>query len=189
MRFRGGRGTALSHDYDITRISYGLLEKYVYFKRGFSRCARPLVWFGPEGPSQENKRGSVTRVKTMIDCRPISRIAMKTPDPFSPKPWRLLLIMAAAAFFGLESASGAPFAGRSLHTAVWTGNEMIVWGGDGPGVYLNDGARYDPAANHWTTVSLSGAAAGRDSFTAVWTGSAMIVWGGWGSLGASTGPI
>src|SRR5206468_1208009 len=37
-------------------------------------------------------------------------------------------------------------AGRELHTAIWTGNEMIIWGGtfsDGGGNhYLNTGGRY-----------------------------------------------
>ena len=34
---------------------------------------------------------------------------------------------------------GAPSA-RSVHGAVWTGSEMIIWGGYG-GDYLRDGAR------------------------------------------------
>jgi hypothetical protein len=34
--------------------------------------------------------------------------------------------------------------GRAYHTAVWTGSEMIVWGGytDGLYIYFNTGARY-----------------------------------------------
>src|SRR5262249_53711675 len=38
------------------------------------------------------------------------------------------------------STDGAP-SPRYLHTAVWTGTKMIVWGGAGPGS-LNTGARY-----------------------------------------------
>jgi hypothetical protein len=37
------------------------------------------------------------------------------------------------------STTNAP-AGRSTHTAVWTGSEMIVWGGYG-GTFLNTGGR------------------------------------------------
>ena len=55
---------------------------------------------------------------------------------------------------------------------------MIVWGGVSSGVYLNSGARYNPANNAWTTTSLTAAPSGRYEQTAVWTGSAMIVWGG-----------
>ena len=59
---------------------------------------------------------------------------------------------------------------------------MIVWGGYGSG-YLNDGGRFNPAANSWTAVAATGAPTARDFHTAVWTGSEMIVWGG--SVGAS----
>ncbi|MDP9186205.1 MAG: hypothetical protein M3O72_02460, partial [Verrucomicrobiota bacterium] len=41
--------------------------------------------------------------------------------------------------------SGVPDA-RYLHTAVWTGTEMIVWGGYGSG-YLNTGGRYNPTTD------------------------------------------
>ena len=33
---------------------------------------------------------------------------------------------------------------RAFHTAVWTGSEMIVWGGMSGSGYLNDGGRYNP---------------------------------------------
>jgi N-acetylneuraminic acid mutarotase len=78
-------------------------------------------------------------------------------------------------------SNGAP-AGRQYHTAVWTGSEMIVWGGyysSGGTHYLNDGARFSPAANTWTTLSATGAPGARRQHTAVWTGSDMIVWGGY----------
>src|SRR5437016_5739217 len=66
--------------------------------------------------------------------------------------------------------------GRSQHTAVWTGSEMIVWGGY-PG--LNTGGRYTPSTDSWIALSTDNAPAGRSLHTAVWTGSAMIVWGGY----------
>jgi len=43
------------------------------------------------------------------------------------------------------SLVGAPDA-RYQHTAVWTGSEMIVWGGTGNGGVLNTGSRYNPLA-------------------------------------------
>jgi Kelch motif len=76
------------------------------------------------------------------------------------------------------SSDGAP-AGRTWHTAVWTGTRMIVWGGFGnDGSFLDSGGVYDPATDTWTPMSTLGAPAGRCSHTAVWTGSRMIVWGG-----------
>jgi N-acetylneuraminic acid mutarotase len=72
--------------------------------------------------------------------------------------------------------SNAP-AGRSNHTAVWTGSDMVVWGGSGLGV-SNTGGRYDAAAHTWTATSTTNAPDGRFLHTAVWTDNEMIVWGG-----------
>jgi hypothetical protein len=70
---------------------------------------------------------------------------------------------------------------RGLHTAVWTGSEMIVWGGEieqpNPRV-TNTGQRYDPATDSWREMTTVGAPAGREAHTAVWTGTEMIIFGG-----------
>ena len=62
---------------------------------------------------------------------------------------------------------------RAYHTAVWTGTEMIVWGGSD-----RSGARYDPSTDRWTLLPLDGRPLNVFRHTAVWTGSEMIVWGG-----------
>jgi N-acetylneuraminic acid mutarotase len=68
---------------------------------------------------------------------------------------------------------------RYIHTAVWSGSEMIVWGGNGENFApLNTGARYNPGLDTWTTTSTTNAPSARAGHTAVWTGSEMIVWGG-----------
>ena len=68
--------------------------------------------------------------------------------------------------------------GRYFHTAVWTGSEMIVWGGQyGTSVY-NSGGRYDPLSDSWVDTSTAGAPTERANHVAVWTGSEMLVWGG-----------
>ena len=75
------------------------------------------------------------------------------------------------------SIPNAPEA-RTEHTAVWTGSEMIVWGGvNGFGVF-NTGGRYNPSTDTWTATSTTNAPSARAGHTAVWTGSEMIVWGG-----------
>ena len=80
--------------------------------------------------------------------------------------------------------------GRTRHATVWTGSEMIVWGGSDlgymleEGVELKSGARYDPATDTWRAVNLVGAPSPRLEPSAVWTGGEMIVWGGWSSYGA-----
>ena len=69
--------------------------------------------------------------------------------------------------------------GRIAHTAVWTGSEMIVWGGvDETFNDTNTGGRYNPVNDSWTATSPNSAPSPRDSHTGVWTASEMIVWGG-----------
>ncbi len=68
---------------------------------------------------------------------------------------------------------------REDHLAVWTGNEMIVWGGANLNDDdLNTGGRYTPGTDSWTGTSLISAPDPRDAPTAVWTGNEMIIWGG-----------
>lgn len=72
------------------------------------------------------------------------------------------------------SLTNAP-SGRLLHTAVWTGTKMIVWGGS---TGDSTGGMYDPITDTWTAISTTGAPTSRTRHSAVWTGSKMIVWGG-----------
>src|SRR6267378_4677599 len=75
------------------------------------------------------------------------------------------------------SVINAP-AGRIRHAAVWTGSEMIIWGGSDGISFFNTGGRYNPSTDSWTATSTTNAPAGRFSHTTVWIGSEMIVWGG-----------
>ncbi len=81
------------------------------------------------------------------------------------------------------TTNGAPTA-RMYHTAVWTGSEMIIWGGqNGNGSGFGDGKRYNPTTDTWSPVSSPNSPSGRFRHTAVWTGSEMIVWGGFSGGG------
>ncbi len=78
------------------------------------------------------------------------------------------------------STMNAPEA-RQFHTAVWTGTEMIIWGGwnfSSNPVTLNTGARYYPSTDSWTPTSLTNVPSDRSNQSAAWNGSEMIVWGG-----------
>lgn len=75
--------------------------------------------------------------------------------------------------------------GRYRHTGVWTGTEMIVWGGRGAGstsTYVrSNGAAYNLLSDTWRAIAPVGSAMSSPSrwqHTAVWTGSKMVVWGG-----------
>jgi hypothetical protein len=76
-----------------------------------------------------------------------------------------------------------PLTPRSGHVAVWTGREMIVWGGSAlpeSGEPLDfptqDGAGYDPDADTWREISPAPVPGGV-GYSAIWTGEEMIVWG------------
>lgn len=85
------------------------------------------------------------------------------------------------------AATGAP-SPRGLHSAVWTGTEMVVWGGlDENLTALNNGARYNPTTGAWTALPTTNAPSARGSHSAVWTGTDMIVWGGFDSDFANLG--
>jgi N-acetylneuraminic acid mutarotase len=67
---------------------------------------------------------------------------------------------------------------RFGHTAVWTGQRMVVWGGaNGPTLQVF-GGRYDPVADTWAATSSVNQPFVRRGHSAIWTGSRMIVWGG-----------
>jgi hypothetical protein len=70
-----------------------------------------------------------------------------------------------------------PLVNRFHHTAVWTGQEMIVWGGSDGHRLRNDGAAYQPRSGRWRKIAGAPLPA-RRYHVAVWTGSEMIVWGG-----------
>lgn len=86
----------------------------------------------------------------------------------------------------------APIRGRGGASGVWTGGEMIVWGGTfrdqlRPGdetvptvAWQNaaDGAAWDPDARTWRTLAPA-PLAGRSGHVAAWTGDELLVWGGW----------
>jgi len=90
--------------------------------------------------------------------------------------WRYSPATGIAAPF---SGANAPSPRTSTH-AVWTGTEMIVWGGfDDTGTPLNDGARYDPVSDTWTALPPVPASLVPGLATSmVWTGTEVIVWNG-----------
>lgn len=75
------------------------------------------------------------------------------------------------------AAAGGP-SSRREHTAIWTGSEMVVWGGFEGSDNLSSGGRFDPATNTWKATRTSGAPSGRQDHVSIWTGSEMIIWGG-----------
>ncbi len=108
--------------------------------------------------------------------------------------FRLVLTVISIAFFTKNVAAQDEWLSRStpgisaryIHTSVWTGDSMIVWGGTGAGTF-NTGAIFTPDNNSWATMSTLNAPTARSQHSAVWTGSEMIVWGGGNSTYVNTG--
>lgn len=71
-----------------------------------------------------------------------------------------------------------PLAPRDRPAAVWTGTEMMLWGGfrssEVPGV---EGAAYDPRTDAWREVSAAPLSE-RSNHTFLWADSRVLVWGG-----------
>jgi ankyrin repeat protein/N-acetylneuraminic acid mutarotase len=81
-----------------------------------------------------------------------------------------------------EQRAGADLKGRGGNTAVWTGADLIVFGGEGMGVSFDDGARYCLAEDTWAALPQKGEPSSRTGHAAVWTGKEMIIWGGFGGI-------
>lgn len=78
--------------------------------------------------------------------------------------------------------------------SVWTGNELVYWGGDSDygGTSHGDGAAFDPVSNGWNELPPAPISA-RTSPGAVWTGTELLIWGGSGDApladGAAYSPV
>jgi N-acetylneuraminic acid mutarotase len=80
----------------------------------------------------------------------------------------------------------APITPRDGASVVWTGRELLVWGGQSGsrGDHLHaDGAAYDPGSDRWRLLPAAPLAA-RTGQAAVWTGTEMIIWGGYDQVSA-----
>ena len=83
------------------------------------------------------------------------------------------------------SRMGAP-PPRQNHTAVWTGDRMLTWGGIAGSVLLDDGGSYDPVTDSWTRITRMGAPSARQGHGAIWTGKEMVIFGGEDQDGATS---
>jgi hypothetical protein len=70
---------------------------------------------------------------------------------------------------------GAPMNRRTDPVALWTGTEMLVWGGKGANDYLTDGALYDPVAASWRPMPLAPVSPSRPESAVFVRGVAVIL--------------
>ncbi|HEX5044899.1 MAG TPA: hypothetical protein VFV75_18530 [Candidatus Polarisedimenticolaceae bacterium] len=86
-----------------------------------------------------------------------------------------------------SSLPGVPVpVARRDASLVWTGSEVLVWGGvDAGGQPLDTGARYAPATGTWRPMTSEGAPSPRRRHAATWTGTEMAVRGGTDARGVA----
>ncbi|MEN9980203.1 MAG: hypothetical protein ABIK38_07710 [candidate division WOR-3 bacterium] len=135
-------------------------------------------WFACSSPIQYS---GLVNAEHTFQVRSTDEAGNLDPSP-ATYSWTVV-----ADYWGDISTINAP-AGRYWHTAVWTGTEMIIWGGNLGGTTSTDtGARYDPVNDSWTPTTTTNAPSARYDHTAVWADGGvnqMIVWGGNSGSGA-----
>ena len=115
--------------------------------------------------------------RTREKRRPSSESSLQVPQRF---PWKTLPR-------GWSKLPPPPYAATDA-ASVWTGNELIYWGGESGygGTAHDEGAAFDPETMQWRDLPDAPISA-RSSPGAVWTGAEMLIWGGSGETPLDTG--
>jgi N-acetylneuraminic acid mutarotase len=155
------------------------------YRGGLSLSSTSAIFSGNEGganPPDQIITVSGTRAWSASSDQPWLTVTPSTgPAGSGTLVLHVNMSTQVGGWVGSPSIATAPSA-RTVHTAVWTGSEMLVWGGStsfAPYVQENTGSRYDPVADSWQATASANAPGGRHAHSAVWTGGQMIAWGGW----------
>lgn len=147
------------------------------------RAGRRRRWaaIGGAAVAMATALATVVAVSPLLSSRvPAARSGGRTVSPLRPDS-------VAARSARWTSLPKAPIAARSEYTAVWTGKDMIVWGGySNSNTQYGDGASYDPATRTWTKLA-AGPLSARIFPVSVWTGKEMLIFGGAGNRMYSDG--
>lgn len=78
---------------------------------------------------------------------------------------------------GWQTLDPGPLEPREGAAVVWTGEELVVWGGaasETTGEQYADGATFDPGSGEWRRMAAAPLGPGRS--VGVWTGEEVLVW-------------
>jgi hypothetical protein len=111
----------------------------------------------------------------------LGRSSAQRPAAQVPKPTAAVEAVSAA-----QLATGhwselppAPITPRMGASVVWTGTELLVWGGESDDQTLHgDGAAYNPTTRRWRTLPPAPLSP-RVQQAGVWDGGEMLIWGGY----------
>ena len=97
-------------------------------------------------------------------------LAVRRSDDHDAKP---VDVGPAPVEAGWAPMATSPLSPREAAVAVWTGTEVIIWGGRVGNMALLDGAAYNPSTDTWRTIASN--SWGHPAAHAVWTGTEMVV--------------
>jgi len=99
----------------------------------------------------------------------------------SPPDARVAVARPASPDVGVQRLTKSPLEPRETAGTVWTGQSVVVWGGEGGEKdndrLFGDGAEYDPASRSWSILPQSPLSARRCP-AVTWSGRYVFVWGG-----------
>lgn len=152
-----------------------------------------LVWAGTEQRATADDPEEQPIQGAAYDPRSRTWRSLSSPPldiAYSPEAAMLgsdrvvLLTSSGGALYDLPTDTWEPLAmpaaaNRSGTGLVWTGTQLLTWGGQDAASprMAADGAAYDPATDTWTAIPAA-PLAGRVGHTLTWTGEDLIVWGG-----------
>lgn len=181
-----------------TGFNEPVAETIVVMERG-ERCTLTATWIGLATARRdlvENRRGQLTRIENLDAGVLVSggfssdvvEIQCDEPEDVATMASRIWWQWVPIAARWLDPG---PLQPRGGHSVIWTGDEMIVWGGrsdEETSSRFDDGAAYDPATQTWRALTSAGLEP-RFDHIAVWSGSEMLILGGGdGTSGAAYDP-
>ena|GEM_PF-6221301 len=92
----------------------------------------------------------------------------------------------ATAFIWIDDVNQTNAPVFQNYNPIWTGTELIIWGGDYMGGYTSSGWKYNPSTDTWTQMTAINAPQPRSYYSAVWTGTEMIIAGGYNGSALSS---
>jgi hypothetical protein len=143
--------------------------------------------------SQRRHRGlepavTATAAVLLIAALVAAFVLGRATSPYVANPVPAKPIVSVASVTAAELAKGrwsqlppAPIDGRTGSSVVWTGTELLVWGGQSvaaPNVTHADGAAYNPQTGRWRTLPAAPLSPRFEQVSA-WDGAEMLVWGGY----------
>ncbi|QUX27620.1 hypothetical protein KGD83_20255 [Nocardiopsis akebiae] len=113
----------------------------------------------------------LTRIAAPVLALLVTGTSCSLIGELTEEPWEVRISVRALA--------EGPFTPRADHSLVWSGEEVLVWGGHAGSQHdsFSDGAAYSPESDTWRRLPDSGLEP-RTRHSAVMVGGRMLVWGG-----------